>query len=600
MNLQLESITLDSWPFKLLGIAYGQGKRLQLEVLYSEYDRTPSPTQLRSAWKARQDGRGVPLLIVVLHKDKAHVCGPSGEDPTVYPSLDPGQVERICQEALEQPSRQSALRSLRDSLGSLEEDGLPGLRNEGFLASHELTTGVPTRSDWASARDKARGILDHTGKPVIFLEHLLQPVENPQRRILEVGEDENLAIVPFWRTPGTSLASYRGRLAATCGSPDETEVLDSDKAAWGFAPHTAAPASYTQGDRFDLLIATDVLAEGVNLQQCRNIINYDLPWNPMRLVQRHGRIDRLLSQHKRVFLRTFFPDEVLDSLLKLEERVRRKLALAAASVGLADAPIQEGAQRDQSFSETREEIERIESEETDIFEKGGTDSAAQTGEEYRQELRKALNTNLKNDITELPWKAGSGMVKGARSGHFFCAKVGDQTFLRFVPEGVKTPDNLVEEIGTCLRLIECVEETERALPDSAMERAYRAWELARENIWGSWDFFTDPSNLQPKVRKLNREVDSFLLENPPADVDRIRLDRVSETLMSPWPMREENKLREVWKEEHPSHQAKALALIEAVEETGIEPFEQPERFPKIERDEVRLVCWLAIQAEPEA
>ena len=43
---------------------------------------------------------------------------------------------------------------------------------------------------------------------------------------------------------------------------------------------------YDAGDRFDILIAADVLAEGVNLQQCRNIINYDLPWNPMRLIQR--------------------------------------------------------------------------------------------------------------------------------------------------------------------------------------------------------------------------------------------------------------------------------------------------------------------------
>jgi len=78
MMLELETLTIDSWPFKILGIAYGQGNRLQLEVLYSEHDRTPSPTQLRSAWKARQDRRGVPLLVVVLHAEKAHVCGPSG------------------------------------------------------------------------------------------------------------------------------------------------------------------------------------------------------------------------------------------------------------------------------------------------------------------------------------------------------------------------------------------------------------------------------------------------------------------------------------------------------------------------------------------
>ena len=88
-----------------------------------------------------------------------------------------------------------------------------------------------------------------------------------------------------------------------------------------------------------------------------------------------------------------------------------------------------------------------------------------------------------------------------------------------------------------------------------------------------------------------------MLNNPPFEVDQARLDRVSETLMSPWPMREENKLREVWKEDHASRQARSLALIEAVQAIGIEPFEQPERFPKIDLDEVRLVCWLAVHCE---
>ena len=167
MTLHLEMITLKGWPFQLLGIAYGGGARLQLEVLYSKHDQIPSPTQLRSAWKSRQASRGVPLLVVVLHADKAYVCGPSGEDPTIYPNLDPGQVERICLEALEQPSRQAALRALRDSLGTLEGEGLPGLRNEGFLASHELARGVPARPDWVQAGDKARSILGNKGKDLL-------------------------------------------------------------------------------------------------------------------------------------------------------------------------------------------------------------------------------------------------------------------------------------------------------------------------------------------------------------------------------------------------------------------------------------------------
>ena len=97
--------------------------------------------------------------------------------------------------------------------------------------------------------------------------------------------------------------------------------------------------STNQSDDFDILITTDVLAEGVNLQQCCHIINYDLPWNPMRLVQRHGRVDRIGSRHQEVFLRTIFPTDRLDALLDLEQRILDKLALATRSIGVA-SPIE--------------------------------------------------------------------------------------------------------------------------------------------------------------------------------------------------------------------------------------------------------------------
>ena len=98
------------------------------------------------------------------------------------------------------------------------------------------------------------------------------------------------------------LAAFRGRIAEISGSAgDKTDVLQ------GFAPRSSQ-APDPDDDRYDLMIATDVLAEGVNLQQARHIINYDLPWNPMRLVQRHGRIDRIGSPHPEVFIRCVLPD----------------------------------------------------------------------------------------------------------------------------------------------------------------------------------------------------------------------------------------------------------------------------------------------------
>jgi hypothetical protein len=121
---------------------------------------------------------------------------------------------------------------------------------------------------------------------------------------------------------------YRLPIAKVSGD-DALATIARGSAVWGFAPVSSEAPPGRDADRFDILVTTDVLAEGVNLQQARHIINYDLPWNPMRLVQRHGRIDRIGSRHSRVYIRTYFPDQALDALLGLEDRLRRRRAAAS-------------------------------------------------------------------------------------------------------------------------------------------------------------------------------------------------------------------------------------------------------------------------------
>lgn len=426
--------------------------------------------------------------------------------------------------------------------------------------------------------------------------------ESQKRKVLVFSHYEDTVdwIEEFLRKAIKSdprLSGYRDRLASVSG----TEVrsgIQRETAIFGFAPLTTGALPPDDQDRFDLLIATDVLAEGMNLQQCRNIINYDLPWNPMRLVQRHGRVDRIGSPHREVYLRTFFPDEQLDSLLNLEERVRRKLAQAAASVGVEDAPIELGATGEQSFAETREEIEKLRREDASIFEAGGTEGAAQTGEEYRQELRRALE-HYGDRIENLPWRVGSGMVKGDRTGHFFCATVGGRVYLRFVPLEKET--EIVSEIGTCLRLIECTEDTHAVVSSEMAEAAYGAWRRARDHIFESWMFETDPKNLQPRVRRLNREVAAFLRDSLASDMEQDRVERALEAVEAPWSRREEAQLRAVWvRDDFDRAGLKARALVEEIERIGAEPFHAPAPLPPIEPEEVDLICWLAIQATQES
>jgi superfamily II DNA/RNA helicase len=97
------------------------------------------------------------------------------------------------------------------------------------------------------------------------------------------------------------LASYRGRMVSVVGD-ESLDGVSRTKAVFGFAPESSEAPPGADQDLYDILLSTDVLAEGVNLQQARNIINYDLPWNPMRLVQHHGRIDRIGSPHRDVYV----------------------------------------------------------------------------------------------------------------------------------------------------------------------------------------------------------------------------------------------------------------------------------------------------------
>ena len=397
------------------------------------------------------------------------------------------------------------------------------------------------------------------------------------------------------------LEEYKGRIVAIIGSDHKKESfypgMSRESAVNRFAPQSMES---NQSDDFDILITTDVLAEGVNLQQCCHIINYDLPWNPMRLVQRHGRIDRIGSQHKEVFLRTIFPTDRLDALLDLKQRILDKLVLAARSIGVA-SPIEGEQGGRQVFTETREEINQLLMENPSLFERGGTVNSAQTGEEYRQTLRKALKEN-RDKVINLPWKSGSGMVKGKEQGIFFCATIGEKrTYLRFITTDKKwqlpKDTKVIKEIGTCLRLIENEENTKTVLSQEVQKSVYDCWNIAKEDIFQSWMYEADPANLQPKIRKINRATADFIRSHKPVEMEEHITNKALDIVESPWPRRDEILLREQFNDNSNEGKEKAKRLINWIIKTGLEPAGSPELLPPISEEDISLICWLAVTAE---
>ncbi len=389
------------------------------------------------------------------------------------------------------------------------------------------------------------------------------------------------------------LAVYRDRIASLTGSDgDKRDVL------WGFAPLTTdAPEP---DDRYDIVVTTDVLAEGVNLQQARHIINYDLPWNPQRLVQRHGRIDRIGSHHTEVFLRCVFPDRRLDDLLGLEERLHRKIKQAAAAVGVGEI-LPGSATSDVTFAETRDEIERLRAEDPTIFEFGGIGRSALSGEEYRQELRKALdNPELAHSIETLPWGSGSGMVAlaidEATPGFVFCVRVGNHSTpqFRYVNRRVDgDPGIIVDDTLACLDRARPADEwdTRRDLDEETYRSALDAWEVARDHVVERWNFLADPANLAPVVPAVMRRAAQEVRDHA-IGVDIEVIDRAVEALEAPYAERILRLFRSAMAIE--SDRERAKQILELVAELGLEPPPPPEPLPEINADDVHLVCWLAL------
>jgi hypothetical protein len=139
-----------------------------LEVALAKSSSRPRVEDVRKLWKARHAGRPSPVLLVVTHDSKAAICGPVGENPPVISDLGIEQVERLCSAALAEPNRHSAVRFLVAMLDGLHTtELLPGVRNMGMLATHEMRTGVPARPDWEASCKRSKKLLPLKGRQLV-------------------------------------------------------------------------------------------------------------------------------------------------------------------------------------------------------------------------------------------------------------------------------------------------------------------------------------------------------------------------------------------------------------------------------------------------
>ena len=119
-------------------------------------------------------------------------------------------------------------------------------------------------------------------------------------------------------------------MAMVSGDATRTTLGDNNFNAilTNFAPRARNRTENGTTREIDLLIATDCISEGQNLQDCDTVLNYDIHWNPVRLIQRFGRIDRIGSRNKSVSMVNFWPTDDMNVYLNLESRVLARMVLA--------------------------------------------------------------------------------------------------------------------------------------------------------------------------------------------------------------------------------------------------------------------------------
>ena len=179
----------------------------------------------------------------------------------------------------------------------------------------EAVDRVEVDKKFEAVRDAiiADGALDGEGRKVLVFTEYAATARHLHKKLAGAFRGKDVQLIHGGTGPDSRQDIIR-RFAPLANLPDGDALAEGEKEA-------------------DILVSTEVLSEGQNLQDCNYVVNYDLPWNPMRIVQRTGRVDRLTSRHGTVRTRACYPASELDGLLRLVGRLMEKIEVAGKVVG---------------------------------------------------------------------------------------------------------------------------------------------------------------------------------------------------------------------------------------------------------------------------
>lgn len=344
-----------------------------------------------------------------------------------------------------------------------------------------------------------------------------------------------------------------------------------------------------------ILISTDVLSEGHNLQDCGHLLNYDLHWNPTRMVQRAGRIDRIGTDFETLWIYNMFPDAGLERLLRLVESLSNKIAHIDRA-GFHDASILGEVVHPRDFNtlrRIRDEDDSVIEEEEQFFELTGAEAMTQT-------LREMLEAGGKERLEDLPDGIHSGLLRTGAQGAFFYFQADTGTdrqhFWRYVDLREET---MMDNRQMIAGLIACRPETQRVIDPTIWMQIFQLQERVIEDILGSVRqkaaMEAVPKALDPIQQTVATAIQTRL--DDPA-VQRDRAVAAIRFLSQPMVRVNLKELRRAFREfQRGASIESLLASVEAMRDTG-EPVasdgpltNRGDAGAPLSRDQLRLICF---------
>ncbi|MGX9991663.1 helicase-related protein [Rhizobium sp. Z1P35] len=204
------------------------------------------------------------------------------------------------------------------------------------------------------------------------LQHMLAIIKQKIAEPLNLGNRKVIIFTAFADTANylfenlapvaQGLGLHVGQVTGS-GAPKTTlkKAYDFQSVLTLFSPRSKEKAITLPNDpaELDVLIGTDCISEGQNLQDCDFLINYDIHWNPVRIIQRFGRIDRIGSPNSQIQLVNYWPDITLDEYINLKERVENRMVIADVTATGDDNVL---TAKSSDISYRKEQLKRLQDE----------------------------------------------------------------------------------------------------------------------------------------------------------------------------------------------------------------------------------------------